>query len=611
MAKETKELEAAIHDQTNLVPFKERMTIFFTLAFCMFLCYVDQNGITVLLPSIARDLNAADTIAWAGTSALIANTVFQVLYGRLSDLFGRKKIFVGCMVLLAASDLVCGLTPNKEVLYVFRGISGIANGGIVALVNMIMSDVVTLQQRGKYQGIIGSFIGVGNAAGPLIAAAFTQHSTWRGLFYLNAPLCCVAAALAAWTLPQSMPKVKFRETIGKVDWIGLFFSTVAIILILIAISDGGHGTPWDSAETISMLVVGAVCAIAFVIVEWKFAKLPMMPLEMWQNPSVAFMLVQSFLLGMNYYSLIYYLPLYYQNVGGFNIMESAVLILPLVLVQAAFSALGGQYMSFIGHYIEVIFIGFVMWTLGSGLLVSLGADSPVSHICGFIILVGFGAGCTFQTTNTAMQAHCPKSQRAVVISNRMLLRQLGGAVGLAICSAISGNVLQSSLPPHLQYIADSTFAVPDLNTVSAADRASISNAYADASRTVFIFCVVIIGIALSLTLFVTDKGLKREEDIVEEKISETEAGHTDHESDDEGGVEKKPNLIRRYITWRDSLVKHDDVTDAKKSPSVQLQNLDRRQNLDQDKSLNQNESLDQNKSLDESRFQWTLRSKVF
>ncbi|THZ32769.1 putative major facilitator superfamily transporter [Aureobasidium pullulans] len=558
MAKETKDLEAAIHDQTNLVPLKQRLVIFFTLASCMFLCYVDQNGITVLLPSIAKDLNAADTIAWAGTSALIANTVFQVLYGRLSDLFGRKKIFVACMVLLAISDLICGLTPNKEVLYVFRGISGVANGGIVALVNMIMSDVVTLQQRGKYQGIIGSFIGLGNAAGPLIAAAFTQHSTWRGLFYLNAPLCLIAAGVAAWTLPQSMPKVNFRETIRKVDWIGLFFSTAAIILILIAISDGGHGTPWNSAETISMLVVGSICAIAFVIVEWKFAKLPMMPLEMWKNKSVAFMLVQSFLLGMNYYALIYYLPLYYQNVGGYDVMKSAVLILPLVLVQAAFSALGGQYMSFIGHYIEVILIGFAVWTLGSGLLVSLSADSPIGHICGFIIMVGFGAGCTFQTTNTAMQAHSPKSQRAIVISNRMLLRQLGGAVGLAISSAISGNVLASSLPAHLQYIAESTFAVPDLNTVSAADRRSISTAYASASRAVFIFCVAVIGVALVLTFFVKDKGMKREEDKVEERAREEEKEQSDHDSEDKTEAAKKPNILACYISWRDSLMKADD-----------------------------------------------------
>ncbi|CAD0112454.1 unnamed protein product [Aureobasidium uvarum] len=514
MAKETKDLEAAIHDQTNLVPLRERLTIFFTLAFCMFLCYVDQNGITVLLPSIARDLNAADTIAWAGTSALIANTVFQVLYGRLSDLFGRKKIFIGCLLLLAVSDLVCGLTPNKEVLYVFRGISGIANGGIVALVNMIMSDV-------------------------------------------------------------SMPKVNFRETMAKIDWLGLFFCTTAIILILIAISDGGHGTPWNSAGTISMLVIGGISAIAFIIVEWKFAKLPMMPLDMWQNPSVACMLVQSFLLGMNYYSLIYYLPLYYQNVGGYNVMRSAVLILPLVLVQATFSALGGQYMSFIGHYIEVIFAGFVVWTLGSGLLVSLDANSPVGHICGFIVMVGFGCGCTFQTTNTAMQAHCPKSQRSVVISNRMLLRQLGGAVGLAICSAISGNVLESSLPPHLQYIAESTFAVPDLNTVSAADRTSISTAYANASRTVFIFCVAVIGIALLLTFFVTDKGLVRQEDVVEEKVREAEMEHSDHDSEKEVGDEKKPSLVSRFKTWRDSLVKNEDAAKDSKGPPIPLKPLNR------------------------------------
>lgn len=568
--KKTKDLEAAIHDQTNILGFKDRMKVFFTLALCMFICYVDQNGITVLLPSIAKDLNAAGTIAWAGTSALIANTVFQVLYGRFSDLFGRKKILVGAIVLLAVSDLVCGLTPDATVLYVFRGLSGVANGGIVGLVNMIMSDVVTLQQRGKYQGIIGSFIGLGNAAGPLIAAGFAIHSTWRGLFYLLVPSALTAATMAWFVLPDSMPKVDFKETIRKVDWIGLFFSTAAIILILIAVSDGGHGTPWNSAETIAMLAVGGACAVAFVIVEWKFAKLPMMPLSMFKRRSVTVMLLQSFFLGMNYYALLYYLPLYYQNVGGYDILESACLILPLVLVQALFSALGGQYMSRIGHYIEIIFMGFAVWTIGSGLLTTLGTDSSKSNICGFIVLVGFGAGCTFQTTNTALQAHCPKEQRAVIISNRMLLRQLGGAVGLAISSAISGNVLASSLPPDLQYIAQKTFAVPDLNTVSAADRQSISTAYANASRAVFIYCVAVIGIAFLITALIDDQGLKRKEEVAAEKAQQAEIELSDnpdhdHERRDESSktpsvIEQyKPNVLERYKNWRQSLVKSKEL----------------------------------------------------
>lgn len=277
MAKDTKDLEAGLHDQTNLLPLRELLKVFFTMSLCLCVCFIDQNGIGVLLPSIARDLNAASTIAWAGTSALIANTVFQVLYGRLSDLFGRKIIFISALVLLSISDLIVGLAPNSTVLYVFRGLAGVANGGIVSLTNMIVSDVVTLQQRGKYQGILGSMIGVGNAIGPIIAAAFAQNLTWRGLFYLLAPLVLCAAALSAWVLPSVMPKVNFRETVRKIDFWGLLTGSAAIILILIPISEGGQEKAWDSAEVIAMLVVGGICAILFIIVEWKVAKLPMMP----------------------------------------------------------------------------------------------------------------------------------------------------------------------------------------------------------------------------------------------------------------------------------------------------------------------------------------------
>lgn len=279
MAKDTKDLEAALHDQTNLLPLRELLKVFFTMSLCLCVCFIDQNGIGVLLPSIATDLDAESTIAWAGTSALIANTVFQVLYGRLSDLFGRKVIFVSALVLLGLSDLVVGLAPNSTVLYVFRGLAGVANGGVVTLTNMIVSDIVTLQQRGKYQGILGSMIGVGNAIGPLIAAAFAEHATWRGLYYLLAPLAICAAGLSFWVLPSTMPKVNFKETVRKVDFLGLLTGSLAIILVLIPISEGGHEKAWNSPQIIAMLVVGGCCAAAFIIVEWKVAKLPLMPRE--------------------------------------------------------------------------------------------------------------------------------------------------------------------------------------------------------------------------------------------------------------------------------------------------------------------------------------------
>jgi MFS family permease len=234
----------------------------------------------------------------------------QVLYGRLSDLFGRKNILVSALLLLSLSDLACGLSVNSTMLYIFRGLAGVANGGITSLTMMIVSDIVTLQDRGKYQGILGSMVGLGNATGPLIASAFAIHATWRGLFYLLAPLIMLVVGLSWVYLPTNMPELDWKATIGKIDFLGLFTGTAAVILLLIPISEGGHeGTPWNSAEVITMLCVGGVCFIAFILVEWKWARLPIMPLGMFKIRSVAAMLAQSFFLGASYYSYLYFLPL--------------------------------------------------------------------------------------------------------------------------------------------------------------------------------------------------------------------------------------------------------------------------------------------------------------
>ena len=544
MAKDGKDYESGLHDQTQILPFRELLVVFFIMALSLCVCFIDQNSIGVLLPDIANDLHAQSTISWAGTSALIANTVFQVLYGRLSDLFGRKWVLVSALVLLSLSDLVCGLAPNSTVLYVFRGLAGIAGGGITSLTMMIVSDVVTLRQRGKYQGILGKcclvlcrpcnsrqclgvMVGLGNAIGPLIAASLAQHATWRGLFYLLAPLCLCVAAAGYKFLPNNMPKLHYKETIKKIDFFGLIFGTLAIILILIPVSEGGHGLAWSSPEIITMLTIGCICAILFIIAEWRWAKLPMMPLSMYNKPSVAIMLMQSFLLGAAYYTYLYYLPLYYENVHGYSVLTSALLLIPLFAAQSTFSVLSGNLISRINHYISIIWFGFGIWSIGTGLLLTCDKTTSKAMISGFLVLIGTGTGCVFQPTLVALQAHCPKAQRAVVTSNRNFLRSLGGAVSLAVSSGIMGNVLKASLPVHLQYVAKDTFAVPSLASFNAADRDAIESAYADASRAVFIWCVPLVGLCFVGCAFIKDRGLVRKEEKVAIEEAAVEQANND------------------------------------------------------------------------------------
>lgn len=272
--------EKALHDQTNLLPTGKLLIVLAALSLTLLITFIDQNGIGVTLPTIAKDLDAANSISWAGTSSLIANTMFQMLYGRLSDIFGRKSVYLGATALLSIAALLCGLSQNAPMFYVFRGIAGIGGGGITNLAMIILSDIITLEQRGRYQGILGATVGVGNVAGPFLAAAFIDRGhSWRSFFYMVAPLAAAVGAVSFFLIPSKPPTSSFAKSVKKVDYGGVLLSSTAVIFLLIPISGGGAYFPWNSPMVISMLVIGSCCLVLFVVLEWKIAKLPMMPGE--------------------------------------------------------------------------------------------------------------------------------------------------------------------------------------------------------------------------------------------------------------------------------------------------------------------------------------------
>ncbi|KAJ4215760.1 hypothetical protein NW759_009620 [Fusarium solani] len=355
--------ERALHDQYNLLPRSQLVPCLGILSFCMLISFIDQNGISITQPTIAKDLDASATISWAGTSSLIANTTFQMLYGRLSDIFGRKAVFLGAVALLAIADLLCGLSQNPAMFYVFRGVSGIGSGGIANIAMIIVSDVVTLEERGKYQGIFGTMVGLGNLIGPFLAAAFIKRSTWRAFFYMLAPLGAIAGVVSYLFLPNKPPTATFKESAARIDYGGSFTISLGIILLLIPISGGGAYFDWNSPMVISMLTIGCLSCLLFLLIEWKIAKLPMMPVTIFANKEVVILLIHSFLFGAVYQSYIYYLPLYLLNARQFEVLEAAAISTALFTFQAVFSTLSGLYISHFNRYGEVIWFGFATWTL--------------------------------------------------------------------------------------------------------------------------------------------------------------------------------------------------------------------------------------------------------
>ncbi|OOQ88797.1 MFS transporter [Penicillium brasilianum] len=547
--------EKALHDQTNILPFGQLMVVFTGLATSLVITFVDQNGISVTLPTIARDLSAQDTISWAGTSSLIANTMFTVLYGRLSDIFGRKVVYLSALILLCIADLLCGLSQSPAMFYVFRGLAGVAGGGVTSLTMIIVSDVVTLEQRGKYQGILGASLGLGNVVGPFIAAAFIMRSTWRGFFWLISPLAALSAVVGYFLIPNNARSDSFRKNIGRIDWYGVLASSIGIIFILIPISGGGSYFPWDSPMVISMLVIGGLSFIAFPFIEWKVASLPMLPIQFFKNRVIVALFVQSFCLGAVYQAYLYYLPLYYQNGRGWSPIISAALTAPMVACQSVASVCSGQYISRLKRYGEIIWAGFGIWTIGAGLMLLFNQNTHPAVIAVCVGITGIGIGFTFQPTLVALQAHCTKSQRAVSISNRNFFRCMGGACGLAISAAILQATLRSNLPSEFSYLTQSSYSLPSRSTLTDSQWTSILLAYTKASHAVFILQVPIVGVAFLANVFIRDRGLERpkEPEEIEEERRKAEQIGRDVEAAQPKDCEKIETEKKKTIEQRQSM----------------------------------------------------------
>ncbi|KUI57824.1 hypothetical protein VP1G_05190 [Cytospora mali] len=550
--------EPTIHDQTNILPTGRLLIVFSALASALLITFIDQQSIGVILPTIGKDLNSSATITWAGTSSLIANTAFQVLYGRLSDIFGRKIIIITCLGLLGLGDLLCSFAQTGPQFFAFRGISGVASGGVMALTMMVVSDVTTLKDRGKFMGILGSCVGMGNAVGPFISSAFTEKVTWRGLFWLLCPMAVCSGLILYVLLPSQMiPPEPLKVKLGKIDYLGVFFSSAGTIILLIPVSGIGTQFPASSPMAISMLTIGSFLIVMFGLTEWKLAKLPMFPLRLFKKPALAAMMAQNFLIGLAYYSLMYYLPLFYQIARQMSVIQSALLILPLVLSQSFASIASGQYMSRTNRYGELIWLGFSLWLAGASSICNFSRTFPLAGIIVTLIVQGLGVGFTFQPILVAAQAHSPKKDRAIIISSRNFLRSLGGAVGLAIASALFSNTLVNRLPSPpaipqdvMDKIKSSVFSVPDLTGLNEDQENMILDTYVKASRSVFYFWVGCIGLCWLLMWFIKDKGLQRKEERVEaeqdtknqERREDEESGSTTASGDDEAPVrdEEKP-----------------------------------------------------------------------
>ncbi|KXH33055.1 hypothetical protein CSIM01_05190 [Colletotrichum simmondsii] len=344
-----------------------------------------------------------------------------------------------------------------------------------------------------------------------------MHSKPRAHCERKQPLGVIVGVISYFFLPSKPPDDDFMKSVKKIDYAGSFTSSAGVILLLIPISGG------------------ALALVSFVIVEWKFAKLPMMPVPIFKNKVVVVLLAQSFLFGAAYQGYLYYIPLYLQNAHQFSVIHSAGIYVSLVVCQSVFSIISGQYISRTQRYGEVIWAGFGLWTLGAGLTLIFDRNTKPGIIVIPLLIIGIGVGFIFQPTLVALQAHSIKSRRAVITSNRNFFRCAGGACGLAVSAAVLQATLRANLPPGFKDLASSTYSIPQLNEQ---DMSAVLDAYMAASRAVFILQIPLIGLCLVGCLLIKDRGLHPIEaakpDDTSSESRDEEMGHPSEKSSHDG-----------------------------------------------------------------------------
>lgn len=424
---------------------KQIVTILIGLMMGMFLAALDQTIVATAIRTIADDLKGLDEQAWATTAYLITSTIVTPLYGKLSDIYGRKPFFVTAISVFIFGSVLCTFADTMAQLAAFRAVQGLGAGGLFSLALAIIGDIVPPRERAKYQGYFLAVFGTSSVLGPVIGGFFAGTDTilgidgWRWVFLVNVPIGLAALVVVSKTL-----HLHHRRLDHRIDWWGAAALSTALVPLLLVLEQGREWG-WTSTASLACFAIGATGAISFFLIERAMGEEAILPLALFRNRTVGVASIASVLIGVAMFGGLASLPLYLQIVKGATPTQAGLLLLPMTLGIMAGSIASGTAISRTGRYRHFPIIGSALLTLSLFVFHYVHADTPLWRTMIVMVFFGVGLGFNFQPLTLAVQNAVPPQQIGVATSTATFTRQIGGTMGTAVFlsilfSTVPGNI---------------------------------------------------------------------------------------------------------------------------------------------------------------------------